>query len=62
MDTANALRRFDTFEERIERMESDADMVNFGRKPTLEEEFARLDENDDIEKELEALKSKKSGD
>lgn len=60
MDSANAMQRFDTFEERIERMEADADLVNYGRKPTLEEEFARLDGDDDIEKELEALKSKRS--
>jgi hypothetical protein len=30
--------------------------VNFGRRPTLEEEFDKL-EDDDIEKELEAMKS-----
>lgn len=59
IDTADAVARFDTFEERIERMESDAELVNFGRKPTLEDEFAKLEGGEDIEKELDALKKKK---
>ena len=59
MDTSDAMARFDTFEERIERIEIDGDLVNFGRKPSLDDEFQRLQGNDDIEKELETLKSKK---
>lgn len=59
MDSSDTLARFDTFEERIDRMESDADLVNYGRKPTLDEEFRRLQGDDDIEKELEELKAKK---
>jgi hypothetical protein len=39
------------------RMEAEADLVNFGRKPTLEDEFTRLEGDDEIEKELQALKS-----
>lgn len=62
MDTSDAMQRFDSFEERIERMEADADLVNYGRKPSLEEEFRRLEGDEDIEKELAALKSKKAGD
>lgn len=58
-DTSDAMSRFDTFEERIERMEADADLVNFGRKPSLDDEFRRLEDDDDIEKELNDLKSKK---
>jgi hypothetical protein len=30
--------------------------VNFGRKPTLEDEFDKLDTDEDIERELETLK------
>ena len=59
MDTSDAIARFDTFEERIERIEIDGDLVNFGRKPSLDDEFRRLQGDDDIEKELETLKSKK---
>lgn len=61
LDTSNAMQRFDTFEERIERMEADAELVNFGRKPSLEDEFRRLQGDEDIEKELDDLKSKRSG-
>ena len=59
MDTSDAMARFDTFEERIERIEIDGDLVNFGRKPSLDDEFRRLQGDEDIEKELESLKSKK---
>jgi phage shock protein A len=37
-------------------MEAEADLVNFGRKPALEDEFAKLQGDDDIERELEALR------
>jgi len=60
MDTSDAMARFDSFEERVERMEADADMVNFGRKPSLDEEFRNLEDDEDLEKELEELKSKKN--
>lgn len=58
-DSSDAVARFDSFEERIDRMEADSDLVNYGRKPTLDEEFRRLEDDEDIEKELEELKSKK---
>ena len=54
-------RAIEVFEEQIERMETDADLVNLGRKPDLEEEFRRLKGDEDIDKELEALKAKKGG-
>ena len=38
-------------------MEADADLINYGRKPTLEEQFAQLERDEEIEKELNALKS-----
>ena len=56
-ETSDALLRYEQFEARIERMEADADMVNYGRKPTLEEQFAQLERDEDIEKELNALKN-----
>lgn len=56
IDTSDAFVRFEKFENRIERMEAEADLVNFGRKPTLEDEFAKLQGDEDIEKELEALR------
>ena len=57
MDSSDALFKFEQLENRIERMEAEADMVNFGRKPTLEGEFDMLLVDEDIEKELRALKS-----
>ncbi len=57
LDTTDALIRFEQFENRIERMEAEADLVNFGRKPPLEEAFARLEGDEEIEKELQALKT-----
>jgi phage shock protein A len=57
METSDALFRFEEFENRIERMEAEADLVNFGRKPTLEGELDSLLVDDDIEKELQRIKS-----
>ena len=60
-ETADLFTRFEQFEQRIERMEADADLVNYGRKSTLEEEFARLEEDEEIERELQALKKRRDG-
>ena len=60
-DAADAMRRFDIFEQRIDRMEAEAELVNKARKPTLDEEFAALEKDDEIEKELVALLAKKQG-
>lgn len=56
VDSADTLVRFEQFESRIERMEAEADLVNMTRKPTLEEEFAVIEKDDEIEAELQALK------
>ena len=52
----DAMIRFDNFENRIERLESEADLVDYAAKPSLEEEFKALATDDDIERELTALK------
>ena len=57
MDNFETMNRFDSLENRIERMEAEADLVNFGRKTTLEETFDNLYVDNDIETELAALKS-----
>ena len=56
MDSADTMVRFEQFENRIERMEAEADLVNLARKPDIEEEFARLEKDEEIEAELRALK------
>ncbi len=57
MDSSQSMMRFDKLENRIERMEAEADLVNFGKKPSLEEEFDELAVDDEIENELQAMKS-----
>ena len=62
IETSDAFIRFEHFENRIEQMEAEADLVNFGRKSTLEEEIGRLKTDEEIEKELEGLKASKKKD
>jgi phage shock protein A len=57
VDSAEAMFKFEDLENRIERMEAEADMVNFGRKPSLDAEFESLVVDEEIEKELRSLKS-----
>ncbi|MBI9087184.1 MAG: PspA/IM30 family protein [Desulfobacterales bacterium] len=56
-DSYETIAKFDELENRIERMEADADLVNYGRKPSLDQAFDKLLNEDDIEIELAALKS-----
>ncbi len=60
VDSAEVMQKFDEIETHIERMEAEADLVNFGRKATLEEEFEDLAADDEIEQQLKDLKSSKS--
>jgi phage shock protein A len=62
MDSSEAILRFNRFENRIERLESEADLVNLGRKPTLEEKFDHILADEEIENELAALKSRDKAD
>lgn len=57
MDSSEAMLKFQDFEGRIERMEAEADLVNFGARPSLKKELENLDVDEEIEKELEALKA-----
>lgn len=61
VETTDAFVRFEKFENRIERLEAEADLVNVARKPSLEEEFARLEGDEEIEQELQALKADVEG-
>jgi phage shock protein A len=56
-DSSDAFARFEQLEYRVDRMEAEADLVNYGRKPTLEDQFTALEEDEEIEKELSDLKS-----
>lgn len=59
-DSVEVMQKFEELENHIERMEAEADLVNFGRPTTLEEEFDALEADDDIEAELNKLKSSQS--
>jgi phage shock protein A len=59
MDNYETVAKFDELENRIERMEAEADLVNGDSKTDLEDAFDHL-MDDDIEKELAALKSAKT--
>ncbi len=61
IDSAEAVFRFDELESRIERMEADADLVNFGRRGSLEEKLETLTYDEEIERELQALKNRQPG-
>jgi phage shock protein A len=56
IDSSETVIKFDEIENRIERMEAEADLVNYG-KATLEEELERLSIDEEIENELLALKT-----
>lgn len=57
MDSTEAIIKFEQLENHIERMEAEADLVNFGKKPILEKELDNLLVDEEIEKELQSLKS-----
>ena len=57
VDGADAIFRFEELEQRIEHMEAESDLVNSGRKPTLQDELERLTLDEDIESELKAIKA-----
>ncbi len=57
MDSADAVFKFEELEHRIEHMEAEADLVNFGCKPTLEDELERLALDEEIESQLKAIKA-----
>jgi phage shock protein A len=57
IDSADAIFKFEELEHRIEHMEAEAELVNFGRKPSLEDELERLSLNEEIENELKTIKA-----
>lgn len=57
-ETSDAWVRFEQFRTRIDRMEAGADLVNGARPPVLDETFAALDTDEEIEAELRALQAR----
>jgi phage shock protein A len=56
MDNTDTIIKFEELENRIEHMEAEADLINYGRKPNLHDELERLALDDEIEIELRSLK------
>ncbi len=56
-DSTAVIAKFDELENRIERMEVEAQLVNPPKRPDLEAELERLQVEEEIEKELESIKS-----
>jgi phage shock protein A len=55
----DALARYASVERKVDEMEAYAETIS-GREPSLEDEFAALERDDAVEKELEALKKSRS--
>jgi phage shock protein A len=56
-DSVEVMQKFEEMEHHIERMEAEADLVNYGRPSSLEEEIEALEADDEIEAELNRIKS-----
>ena len=57
IDHSDTIIKFEELENRIDRMEAEAGLVNFGHKPNLEDELQRLEMDEEIENELRGLKT-----
>src|ERR1700733_7318623 len=57
-DSHLAIARLEHFEQQIDRMEAEADVVNFGKRTRLEEHFADLERSEQVEAELNDLRNK----
>ncbi len=62
IDNSEAIYKFEEFENRIERMEAEAELVNYGIEETIERELNAMIVDEDIENELHHIKSSFSKD
>ena len=58
-DSSGAIVRFEEFANRVDRADAEAELVNYGRPRSIEEEFTKIERDESIEKELAALKQKR---
>jgi phage shock protein A len=57
-DSHLAIARLEHIEQQIDRMEAEADVVNYGKRTSLEEQFVELERSEQIEAELNDLRDK----
>lgn len=57
-DSSEVWMRFENLHNRVERMEAEAELVNYGRGSELDRRFADLEQDEQIEKELAELKKR----
>ena len=57
----DAFDRFDKVEQRLDRLEGEAESMEIGRSETLNEAFKNIEGNEALDKELAALKAKVKG-
>lgn len=57
VQSADVMMRFDQFEQRVERMEAEADLAAPGRNRTLEQEFSLLEGGDEVEAQLATMRA-----
>ncbi|MCP1728294.1 phage shock protein A [Natronospira proteinivora] len=57
----DALSRFEGYEQRLDRMEGDAEAMDMGREPGLRAAFDELESEQAVQSELEALKARVRG-
>lgn len=62
LDTSQVFVKFEEYAQRLDRVEAEAELVNYGRRPygTLEHEFREMEKDETIENELQALKEAKA--
>ncbi len=59
IDSSLGYRRFSELEEKIERLEAEAEMAEFSPAASKEKEFAKLESDSEVEAELAKLKAKR---
>ena len=59
VDRSGAIVRVEEFANRVDRADAEAELMNYGRPKSLEEEFSQIERDESIEKELAALKEKR---
>ncbi|OBT13892.1 phage shock protein PspA [Vibrio sp. UCD-FRSSP16_10] len=55
--TKDTLAKFEQYQQKIDRLEADADSFDIGKEASLDDQFANLQADDEIEQELQKMKN-----